>query len=198
MRWSLLGVTLIRDGVFLIWDGVFLQPCWFDTQIQYLYDDDGFMQINWRLYREATRKIITIPTIMRYIYYKLWQSFIKIKTNDMPATNALIFLSGWLGMNLLLVISIIKRYSLINLKLISCSASEIYAIMIILFSILTLLNYFFLYKKREKILQKYINESRRNKMIGNILLIVYIIGTLVLLCVFVWWRFPWSNLVGTP
>jgi hypothetical protein len=103
----------------------------------------------------------------------------------MPATNALIFLSGWLGMNLLLVISIIKRYSLINLKLISCSASEIYAIMIILFSILTLLNYFFLYKKREKILQKYINESRRNKMIGNILLIVYIIGTLVLLCVFV-------------
>jgi len=90
---------------------------------------------------------------MKYLYYKLWQLFTKIKTNDMPATNAMIFITLWQFLNLSLLYILFANYSEIESELIS--KHEIYIISGTVNSILTLLNYLFLYKSRDKIYEKY-------------------------------------------
>jgi hypothetical protein len=61
---------------------------------------------------------------------------------------------------------------------------EIYLIAGIFYSALTILNYFFLYKKREKLREKYMNESRKQIIIGNVLLIFYVLGSLAFIFYF--------------
>ena len=73
---------------------------------------------------------------MKYLYYKLWRAFKRIKTNDMPATNALIFITLWQFLNLALIY-IILGYSF-NIKIelntkkeISCTRSNLTQIFVI-------------------------------------------------------------------
>ncbi len=118
---------------------------------------------------------------MKYLYYKLWQQFIQVKTNDMPATNAMIFLTLWQGLNLFLVYIIIKLYFL---DILFRFGKNNYIIAVVLFSILTLINYFFLYKNRERLFEKYKNETAKQNKFGNIILLAYIIGSFILLFYF--------------
>ena len=111
---------------------------------------------------------------MKYLYYKLWQLFTKIKTNDMPATNAMIYITLWQFLNLSLLYILFANYSEIESELIS--KHEIYIISGTVNSILTLLNYLFLYKSRDKIYEKYQVENKKQKLLGNILLALYIGG----------------------
>ncbi len=119
---------------------------------------------------------------MKYLYYKLWQLFTRIKTNDMPATNAMIFITIWQFLNLSLVYILFKYY--FHMKFTLSSKEDIYITIVIIYSVSTLLNYLFLYKKREKIYEKYKDESKKQKLIGNILLILYIVGSFALVFYF--------------
>lgn len=121
---------------------------------------------------------------MKYLYYRLWHFFKKIKTNDMPATNAMIFLTIWQFLNLSLVYILLKYYSVVEIEFELKSRNEIYLLAGVFYSILTLLNYFFLYKNRGKINNKYKDESKKQRTIGNILLMFYIIGSFVLVFYF--------------
>ena len=119
---------------------------------------------------------------MKYLYYKLWQCFKRIPTNDMPATNAMIFLCMCQSANFFVIHIILATYSIVPFNF--NSKTEIYGFSILIFSILTLLNYLFLYKKRDKIYDKYKDESKKQKLIGNILLILYIVGSFALVFYF--------------
>jgi hypothetical protein len=119
---------------------------------------------------------------MKYLYYRLWQLFAKIKTNDMPATNAMIFLTLWQFLNLSLIYILLKYYSLISIGL--KSKVEIYITVGIVYSILTFIDYFLLYKNRDKIYEKYRNETNKQKYLGNILLALYVLGSFVLVFYF--------------
>jgi len=121
---------------------------------------------------------------MKYLYYRLWHSFEKIKTNDMPATNAMIFLTIWQFLNLSLVYILLKYYSIVEIEFELKSRNEIYLFSGVFYSILTIINYFFLYKNREKLNNKYKDESKRQKKVGNILLMLYIIGSFALVLYF--------------
>ncbi len=121
---------------------------------------------------------------MKYLYYRLWHFFEKIKTNDMPATNAMIFLTIWQFLNLSLVYILLKYYSIVEIEFELKSRKEIYLFAGVFYSILTLINYFFLYKNREKLNNKYKDESKRQKNAGNILLLLYIIGSFALILYF--------------
>lgn len=119
---------------------------------------------------------------MKYLYYKLWQTFKRIPTNDMPATNAMIFLCMCHAANLITIHIILATYSLIPLNF--NSKTEIYIFSILLFSVITLLDYLFLYRNRENLYEKYKDESKRQKLIGNIFLGLYIIISFVLVFYF--------------
>lgn len=121
---------------------------------------------------------------MKYLYYKLWQQFKRVKTNDMPATNAMIFLSIWQFLNLFLICILIKQHFSSELKLMFKLKNEIYLIAGFFYSILILINYFFLYKKRERIFVKYKNETTKQNKLGNIILLIYILVSFALVFYF--------------
>ena len=110
---------------------------------------------------------------MKYLYYRLWKLFSLVKTNDMPATNAIIFLSMTQFFNLALFYILALYYLDISFKF--SSKNEIYIAVGVIYSLLTFLNYKFLYKNRAKLSEKYKSESKRQRFIGNTALILYVI-----------------------
>jgi len=121
---------------------------------------------------------------MKYLYYKLWQQFKRVKTNDMPATNAMIFLTIWQFLNLFVIYVLINHYFIGGVKLELKSTSEIFLFAGFFYSILTLINYFVLYKNRESISARYINEGKIQAKTGNILLVLYIVLSFALVFYF--------------
>lgn len=112
---------------------------------------------------------------MRYLYYRLWQLFTKIKTNDMPATNAMIFISLCQFANISLIYIFLLQYSIINLSF--NKGSEVLFYTIPLAIIVYIINYFYLYRFRNKLHEKYRNETKKQTVIGNLLLILYVLGS---------------------
>ncbi len=119
---------------------------------------------------------------MKYLYYRLWQFFTRIKTNDMPATNAMIFISLCQFFNFSLIYIFLLQYSIINIHFNKRSEVLIYTIPLGI--IVYFINYFYLYKNRESLYVKYQNESKKRKIIGNILLIIYVVGSFSLVFYF--------------
>ena len=115
---------------------------------------------------------------MKYLYYKLWQTFNRIPTNDMPATNAMLFISMCHLANIFVIQVILDHNSFVNMKF--GSKNEIYNYTIPLGIFVICLDYLLLYKNRDKIYEKNKDESKRKKLIGNILLAFYILASFVL------------------
>jgi len=119
---------------------------------------------------------------MKYLYFKLWQNLKRIKTNDMPATNAIFLISMVIFANIATIHVLLNQILTINLNLGSKNAIILFAISLCL-SIM-ILNYFLLYKKRDQISERYKNESKTQSRIGNILLILYALGSFALVYFF--------------
>lgn len=119
---------------------------------------------------------------MRYLYYKLWQTFKRIPTNDMPATNAMLFMSMCHIANIFFFQIVLDHNSFVNLKF--NSKSEIYSYTIPLGLLVIVLDYLYLYRNKDKIYKKYKDESKRRKLTGNILLILYIVVSFALVFYF--------------
>jgi len=112
---------------------------------------------------------------MKYLYYKIYQSFRMVKTNDTPATNAMLLISGFEGVNILTIFLILKHF--LNFKFNFSSPNEIILFTLPLCSVIFTLNYFLLYKKREDICEQYKNENKMQSRIGFVFLLIYIIGS---------------------
>ncbi len=115
---------------------------------------------------------------MKYLYFKLWQFFKKIPTNDMPATNAMLFISMCHLANIFVLQIFLDYNSFMNIRF--GSKNEIYSYTIPLGLFVIGLDYLLLYKSRDRISEKYKDESKRQKLIGNIFLILYILGSFAL------------------
>ncbi len=119
---------------------------------------------------------------MRYLYYRLWQLFTRVKTNDMPATNAMIFLSFCQFANIATAQILLDHFSIVKINMDSRIA--IYSFTGLLGLLIYSINYFYLYKYRDRLHDKYKNENKKQKLFGNILLVIYIIGSFALLFYF--------------
>ena len=115
---------------------------------------------------------------MKYLYYKIYQSLRRVKTNDMPATNAMLLISGIEGVNILTILLILNHF--LNTKFSFSATDEIFLFALALGLVLFTLNYFLLYKKREEICKQYKNQNKTQSIIGFILLLIYIIGSFIL------------------
>lgn len=96
----------------------------------------------------------------------------------MPATNAMILISMFQFLNISFVYILAEYYSFVDFNL--SSKYEVYYYTIPFGLAVYAFNYFYLYKNREKLSAKYKNESKRQKKIGNILLMLYVLGSIFL------------------
>ena len=119
---------------------------------------------------------------MRYLYYRLWQFFKQIKTNDMPATNAMIIISICEFANLFVIDILLEFF--FHIKLDFPTTNHIYTFAILVGTLVYIINYFFLYKNREKLNDKYKDESKRRKKVGTVLLILYMVVSFALVFYF--------------
>lgn len=119
---------------------------------------------------------------MKYIYYKLYHNLKRIKTNDSPATNAMILLSMIHMTNVVTIHILINHFFNIKIKLLS--KNEVITFAFLSGIIIYTFNYFLFCKKREEIYEKYRNESIYQSKIGYAILILYIFGSAWLLYYF--------------
>jgi len=120
-------------------------------------------------------------TIMQYIYFRIWNLFRSIPTNNTPAANAIFLLSIIQFMNILTVIGILSSYLHFQLNQIDEHVLIFFSIIVGLF--LYVVNFLLLYKRRETIDKKYSNESHQMKVIGLIILCSYFILSFTLLVI---------------
>jgi len=114
---------------------------------------------------------------MKYLYFKLYQILKKVKTNDTPATNSMILLSLLQSVNILTLFYLFKHYLLENS---SDKKIEIIIFPVLLCLIIYTINYFILYKRRDFIFKKHVNESSLGNIIGYSILFIYFIGSFLL------------------
>ena len=118
---------------------------------------------------------------MGYIYYRLWQSLLKVPTNDTPATNALILLGVVQSCNILVIAGVINHFYKLKYFYLDKQNGIICSAVIVVFCYI--IDYFLLYKKRDLLAERYKNETKGKKIIGEILTFVYIIGSFSLVYV---------------
>lgn len=120
---------------------------------------------------------------MRYLYYKIWQLFTKIKTNDMPATNAMLFVIFCQLLNIALVVILTLYYFKIKIDF-NSSKLEAYLLSAVIFFPLLIIDYLILYKQKDSIQNKFSKESKKQRAKGNVIVSIYIIASFVLLFYF--------------
>ena len=104
---------------------------------------------------------------MRYFYYRIYKQLTKIKTNDTPYLNAMLLIVMLQGLNIYTIFTVLSFYFNYEIDKNLSSWS--------LFSIVLILNYFYLFRQREKIINRYQNETKEDQTWGAILLIFYIV-----------------------
>jgi hypothetical protein len=115
---------------------------------------------------------------MRYFYYRIINTFSKIPTNDTPALNAMLLLSCIICTNIITLLVLINHFVRIDLLYLDKNGLLFFSTV---FSIcMFIANYFLLYRKRTSITEKFKDQTKKAKVIGSILLWIYIIGSFVL------------------
>lgn len=113
---------------------------------------------------------------MNYLYYRLWQSLKAVPTNNMPATSAMFLISICLYINILTLLFFLNEF--VRIKLLYLEKDRLVLISCFLGLCMYVINYFFLYKRRDLIANKHRNETQQMKLIGTLCL--YFIGTFIL------------------
>ena len=119
---------------------------------------------------------------MGYLYYLLYKHLSTVKSNNLPAYNAMLLLMIAQAMNIASICIIINytifpsfynssnNYKLENIK----EQGLIFGLLLLI------LNYIFLFKRRDYIFKKYENTSKIKISVGYIILFVYMVGSLII------------------
>ncbi len=116
---------------------------------------------------------------MRYLFNKLWQDFTGHVLNNTPALYAMFWLSFIQWINLLTITIIINNYY--SFAYFTFRTSKIVLVNSITLLFLISCNYFLLFKQRERLKEKFKNENRNMKVLGKVLLYMYMIGSFILI-----------------
>ncbi|MDD2412377.1 MAG: hypothetical protein PHR79_05615 [Bacteroidales bacterium] len=114
---------------------------------------------------------------MEYLFYRLWQLLIGKSEEDMPPFGSMMIFWMLMGFNIMTIELLI--YHFYNIGYTPKDKDEIILYSLIpAFSVL-IFNVFYFFRRRSKIKQKYENESKLKKTIGNIVLFTYGILSIV-------------------
>jgi hypothetical protein len=115
-------------------------------------------------------KKITFQDAVEYLYYRIYLNIKKVKTNNLPAFTAYLFLVFFQTMNALCLFS-----GIANFLIFSISRNEVYIICLLVSGLLFYVNGKYILSKHKQICEKYEKESPDKKIIGTFLIIGYLI-----------------------
>lgn len=115
---------------------------------------------------------------MEYLFYRLWQLLIGKSEEDMPPFGSMMIFSMLFIFNLRTIELLIHHFYNIGFTHKDRDGVILYSL-IPIFSIL-IFNIFYLFRRRNKIKLKYENETKLQRIIGNIILFTYGILSLIL------------------
>lgn len=112
----------------------------------------------------------------------MYKSLKCVRTNDTPATNAMFLLSLIHFANVATLLILLNHF--LRIKITLASKNGIITFAFVIMAIIFTFNYFLLYKKHEKIYEKYKIESINRSKVGNVILVLYVIVSAILLYLF--------------
>jgi ABC-type Fe3+ transport system permease subunit len=115
---------------------------------------------------------------MEYLFYRLWQLLIGKSEEDMPPFGSMMIFSMLMVFNIRTIELLI--YHFYNIGYSTKDRDEVILYSLIpIFSVL-IFNIFYFFRRRNKIKLKYENESKLKKIIGNIVLFIYGVLSIVI------------------
>ena len=115
---------------------------------------------------------------MEYLFYRLWQLLIWKSEEDMPPFGSMMIFSMLFVLNIGTIENLLHHFYNIGYTPKDRDGVILYSL-IPIFSIL-IFNIFYLFRRRNKTKLKYENETKLQKIIGNIILFSYGIFSLIL------------------
>ncbi|HQH19822.1 MAG TPA: hypothetical protein PKZ43_09725 [Bacteroidales bacterium] len=115
---------------------------------------------------------------MEYLFYRLWQLLIGKSEEDMPPFGSMMIFWMLLVFNIGTIENLLHHFYNIGFTHKDRDGVILYSL-IPIFSIL-IFNIFYLFRRRNKIKLKYENETKLQKIVGNIILFTYGILSLIL------------------
>lgn len=115
---------------------------------------------------------------MEYLFYRLWQLLIGKSEEDMPPFGSMMIFWMLLVFNIGTIENLLHHFYNIGCYTPKDKNGVILYSLIPIFSVL-IFNIFYLFRRRHKIKLKYENESKLKKIIGNIVLFIYGILSLI-------------------
>ena len=115
---------------------------------------------------------------MEYLFYRLWQLLIGKSEEDMPPFGSMMIFWMLFALNIGTIENLLHHFYNIGYTPQNKDGVILYSL-IPTFSIL-IFNIFYLFRRRNKIKLKYENETKLQKLIGNIVLFTYGILSLIL------------------
>lgn len=119
---------------------------------------------------------------MEYLFYRLWQLLIGKSEKDMPPFSSTMMITLFEFSNIVTILSLINHFFDISFQINDENEAKLFASSI---SVpLLVFNIFFLFRRRQIIKQKFENESISKKKVGNILVIIYAIVSVLTVFIF--------------
>lgn len=115
---------------------------------------------------------------MEYLFYRLWQLLIGKSEEDMPPFGSMMIFSMLFLFNFITIELLLYHFYNIGYTPKDRDGVILYSLVPIL--LILIFNIFYLFRRRSKIKLKYENETKFQKIIGNIILFAYGILSLLL------------------
>ncbi len=115
---------------------------------------------------------------MEYLFYRLWQLLIGKSEEDMPPFGSMMILNMLFLFNFITIELLLYHFYNIGYTPKDRDGVIFYSLVPIL--LILIFNIFYLFRRRNKIKQKYVNETKFQKIIGNTILFAYGILSLLL------------------
>ncbi len=115
--------------------------------------------------------------ILQYIYYKIFQVHSRGEDNFVAAFMSVMTISVAFFLNFMIIEGFLIRINIISKFIIQTKFESI------LFGVIIILINYFIFmrnKKYIKIIKMFENEGKKNKLIGNIIVLLYFVSTVLL------------------
>lgn len=107
--------------------------------------------------------------MLNYLYYKLYKASLKSSLNDIPEFFAAVSFGSLIGNNLIVLNMLLSKLDLLPFLLRNKYLGGLFVIVIMMITF-----YYFKGIQLKKVLDKYANETEKNRIKGNILIAIYV------------------------
>jgi len=117
---------------------------------------------------------------MEYLFYRLWQLLVGKSEEDMPPFGSMMIFCMLILFNIITIELLLRHFFNFDFIFTPRGKNEIILYSLIPVSIVLIFNIFYLFRRRNKIKMKYEKESKLKKKVGNIILFIYGILSIVI------------------